>query len=182
MHSKLKAETKIEKDKETRETRTVPKYTADTIEKTINRKFDLTFHNTSGFTFQKLLGDPDKLAANLSRFSAGFSTRARIILEKFKFEEEIEKLEKLLAAAFKKAGITLDAKLKTALLAPASLGEKDPTAKICHKPNGQPEPDSDLRDTENFPLPEDISLGLQGERKIRQTRSHRLARASGGLL
>ena len=78
MHQKLKTE---------------GKYDAETIEKMINRKFKLTFHNTSEFTFQKLLGDPDKLAANLSNFIAGFSTRARIILEKFKFEEEIETLD-----------------------------------------------------------------------------------------
>ena len=78
MHQKLKAE---------------GKYDAETIEKMINRKCKLTFHNTSEFTFQKLLGDPDKLAANLGNFIAGFSSRARIIIEKFKFEEEIEKLD-----------------------------------------------------------------------------------------
>ena len=69
------------------------KYDAEAIEKIINQKFKLTFHNTSEFTFRKLLGDPDKLAANLSNFIAGFSSRARTILEKFKFEEEIEKLD-----------------------------------------------------------------------------------------
>jgi type I restriction enzyme M protein len=69
------------------------KYDAETIEKMVNRKFNLTFHNTSEFTFQKLLGDPDKLAANLLKFMSGFSERARRIIEKFKFDEEIEKLE-----------------------------------------------------------------------------------------
>ncbi len=59
----------------------------------INKKFKLTFHNTSKFTFATLLGDPDKLATNLGNFIAGFSSRARKILEKFKFEEEIEKLD-----------------------------------------------------------------------------------------
>jgi type I restriction enzyme M protein len=73
--------------------KTEGKYDVETIEKMINRKFKLTFHNTSEFTFQKLLGDPDKLAANLANFIAGFSTRARSIIEKFKFEEEIEKLD-----------------------------------------------------------------------------------------
>lgn len=77
-HQKLKAE---------------GKHSADTIEKMVNHKFDLTFHNTSEFTFSNLLGDPDKLAANLVNFMAGFSSRARKIIEKFKFEEEIEKLE-----------------------------------------------------------------------------------------
>jgi type I restriction enzyme M protein len=65
----------------------------ETIEKLINSKFKLTFHNTSGFTFAKLLGDPDKLAANLNKFMAGFSSRARQIIEKFHFDEEIEKLD-----------------------------------------------------------------------------------------
>jgi len=69
------------------------KYDAETIEKIINQKFKLNFHNTSEFTFKNLLGDADKLAPNLVKFISGFSTRARKILEKFKFEEEIEKLE-----------------------------------------------------------------------------------------
>jgi type I restriction enzyme M protein len=69
------------------------KHSADTIETMVNHKFKLNFHNTSEFTFSNLLGDPDKLAANLVNFMAGFSSRARKIIEKFKFEEEIEKLE-----------------------------------------------------------------------------------------
>ncbi len=69
------------------------KHDAETIEKIINQKFKLNFHNTSEFTFAKLLGDPDKLATNLGNFITGFSTRARKIIEKFKFEEEIEKLD-----------------------------------------------------------------------------------------
>ena len=69
------------------------KYDVETIEKMINRKFDLRFHNTSEFTFQTLLGDPDKLAANLRNYMAGFSAHARKIIEKFKFEEEIETLD-----------------------------------------------------------------------------------------
>ena len=70
-----------------------PKHDAATIEKMVTHKFDLSFYNTSEFTFQSLLGDPDKLAANLENYMAGFSSRARKIIEKFKFHEEIEKLE-----------------------------------------------------------------------------------------
>lgn len=69
------------------------KHNAETIEKLINKKFGLAFHNTSRFTFQKLLADPDKLAANLGNFMAGFSSRARKIIEKFNFDVEIERLE-----------------------------------------------------------------------------------------
>ncbi|MEZ5478345.1 MAG: N-6 DNA methylase [Thiolinea sp.] len=69
------------------------KLDVETIEKTINHKFGLSFHNTSQFTFANLLDDPDKLPANLKAFINGFSSRARTILEKFKFEEEIERLD-----------------------------------------------------------------------------------------
>ena len=69
------------------------KHDEATIEKIINQKFDLSFHNTSEFTFKKLLGDPDKLAANLRQYISGFSGRARLIIEKFKFDEEIDKLD-----------------------------------------------------------------------------------------
>lgn len=79
------------------------KYDEETIEKLIGQKFKLNFHNTSGFTFNtreegafvRLLDDPDNLAANLNKFIAGFSSKARKILEKFKFEEEIEKLDEV---------------------------------------------------------------------------------------
>lgn len=65
----------------------------DTIEKTINHKFDLSFHNVSKLSFTNLLDDHDKLATNLKAYISGFSTRARSIIEKFKFEEEIERLD-----------------------------------------------------------------------------------------
>jgi len=62
-------------------------------ESVIVHMFKLNFFNTSEFTFSKMLGDPDKLAANLRNYMAGFSSKARKIIEKFKFEEEIEKLD-----------------------------------------------------------------------------------------
>jgi type I restriction enzyme M protein len=77
LHKKLKAEGKD----------------ADTIEKIITHKIKVPFFNISKFTFQTLLGDPDKLAANLGNYMAGFSSRARKIIEKFEFEKEIEKLD-----------------------------------------------------------------------------------------
>lgn len=78
MHAKLSANKKLD---------------VETIEKTINHKFNLEFHNTSQFTFSNLLDDHQKLATNLKAFISGFSSRARSILEKFKFEEEIERLD-----------------------------------------------------------------------------------------
>jgi type I restriction enzyme M protein len=65
-----------------------------------------------------------------------------------------------LDAAFRQTGIDLDAKLKDALLASGSLGEKDANAEICRDKKGNPEPDVDLRDSENVPLPHGIELPL----------------------
>lgn len=49
--------------------------------------------NTSGFTFEKLLGDPPNIAGNLIAYIQGFSPRARDIFDKFDFETEIAKLD-----------------------------------------------------------------------------------------
>ncbi|MBH2019478.1 MAG: hypothetical protein I8H91_07935 [Burkholderiales bacterium] len=68
--------------------------------------------------------------------------------------------EAQLAAAFATAGVPLDAKLKDTLLSPGSLAERDPSADICHDKKGRPEPDPELRDTENVPLPPGIGLPL----------------------
>lgn len=61
---------------------------------------------------------------------------------------------KELKAVDQNTGVRLStAELKTVLEA---LGEKDETAEICRDAKGNPEPDSDLRDTENVPLKENI--------------------------
>jgi type I restriction enzyme M protein len=50
-------------------------------------------YNTSGFTFDKLLGDAPNIAGNLIAYIQGFSPRARDIFDKFEFEAEIAKLD-----------------------------------------------------------------------------------------
>jgi len=90
----------------------------------------------------------DVLAAMKKEFAKG-----KLVKDRRVFAAQLEKV-------FKKAGVKLDGKLKTALLAPGSLGEKDPDAEICRDRKGHPEPDPDLRDTENVPLPKDIPLPL----------------------
>ncbi|MBV7265904.1 type I restriction-modification system subunit M [Erythrobacter ani] len=55
-----------------------------------------------------------------------------------------------LAAAAKQAGVKLPAPIKKAII--SALGERDPKAAICRDSKGRPEPDSELRDTENIPL------------------------------
>jgi len=64
------------------------------LEPILNKTAGQTFHNTSRFTFEKLKGDPDNIAANLTNYIKGFSSRAREIIEHFGFEEHIDKLNK----------------------------------------------------------------------------------------
>jgi type I restriction enzyme M protein len=50
-------------------------------------------YNISPYTFEKLLGDPNSLAKNLTAYIKGFSPKVREVFEKFEFEKEIEKLD-----------------------------------------------------------------------------------------
>src|SRR2546421_1063509 len=64
------------------------------IDPILNRAAGLNFHNKSKFDFQKLLADPDNLAANLKNYISGFSSTARDIIEHFQFDREITTLDK----------------------------------------------------------------------------------------
>jgi type I restriction enzyme M protein len=60
--------------------------------------------------------------------------------------------------AAKRADVKLPTPIKKAIF--AALGERDPKAEICRNADGDPEPDSELRDTENIPLPRGTALPL----------------------
>src|SRR6266852_2030428 len=62
--------------------------------------------------------------------------------------------EKALDRAAMTAGLKLIPPLRKAIL--AALAERDESAEICRDTHGNPEPDPELRDTENVPLNEDI--------------------------
>ena len=47
----------------------------------------------------------------------------------------------------------------------SALSERDETAEVCLASDGNPEPDPDLRDTENVPLKEDIQVYFDREVK-----------------
>lgn len=64
------------------------------LEAILNRVAGQEFSNTSLFTFEMLRGDPDNIAANLINYINGFSSRARDIIDHFRFEEHIARLEK----------------------------------------------------------------------------------------
>jgi type I restriction enzyme M protein len=63
------------------------------VEPILNHVAKHQFHNTSRLDFNKLKGDPDNIAANLTSYIKGFSSKAREIIEYFGFEEQIAKLD-----------------------------------------------------------------------------------------
>lgn len=69
-----------------------------------------------------------------------------------------ERFEGDLEAAAKHAKLKLPAPIKKAIF--AALGERDPNAEVCRDSKDRPEPDSELRDTENVPLPPGTALPL----------------------
>jgi type I restriction enzyme M protein len=64
------------------------------LEPVLCRVSGVPFYNTSRYTFEKLKGDPNNVAANLLNYIKGFSPRARDIIDHFGFEEHIAKLDK----------------------------------------------------------------------------------------
>ena len=79
------------------------------------------------------------------------------------FYKNRDTFTKVVKKIFKAADINLNSPLLKAIL--SALSEKDETADICVDNKGNPEPDSDLRDTENLPLKEDIHEYFEREVK-----------------
>jgi type I restriction enzyme M protein len=69
-----------------------------------------------------------------------------------------DRFEVDLDTAANRAKLKLSAPIREAIF--AALGERDPNAKICHDSKNRPRPDSELRDTENIPLPPSTALPL----------------------
>ena len=70
---------------------------------------------------------------------------------------------KALDGALKKAAISLKPPQYKAVV--QALSERDDRADVCMAAKGEPEPDSDLRDTENVPLSEDVHVYFEREVK-----------------
>ncbi len=59
----------------------------------LNKVAGYNFHNKSKFDFNKLIADPNNVAANLRNYINGFSEDAREIIEQFEFDNQITKLD-----------------------------------------------------------------------------------------
>lgn len=75
--------------------------------------------------------------------------------------QDRDQFERLLDEAIKRSGVRVPAPARKAIL--SALGERDETAEICRDREGNPEPDPELRDTENVPLAETAEAFFQRE-------------------
>ena len=58
----------------------------------LTRASGYQFYNTSQFTFDKLVADPENIEANFRDYLAGFSPNVQDVLSKFDFETIIKRL------------------------------------------------------------------------------------------
>jgi len=59
----------------------------------LNKIAGFNFHNRSQFNFDKLISEPDNVAANLRNYINGFSISAREIIEYFNFDDQIDRMD-----------------------------------------------------------------------------------------
>jgi len=71
----------------------IKKMNIQNVDPLLNKEAGLPFHNRSEYTFKKLEGEPDDIAANLRNYINGFSANAREIIEYFSFDDQINRLE-----------------------------------------------------------------------------------------
>jgi type I restriction enzyme M protein len=122
--------------------------------------------NDSGFI--KLAESRKKGAVALQEIEEGKALQKRIIeilktMDSTKLYKNRDEFIKALKNSFNSNGLSFDTSSLKMLL--SMLSEKDETADICTDSKGRPEPDADLRDTENVPLKEDIYAYFEREVK-----------------
>lgn len=65
----------------------------DVLERMLNSRTKLKFHNRSNFSFTDLANDADNIGDNFRNYLNGFSAEVRQIIEYFSFNDQLRKLE-----------------------------------------------------------------------------------------
>lgn len=82
------------KEKVLNQLQKVQNMNVENIDPILNQVSKHKFHNRSKYDFNKLIADPENIAANLRHYINGFSENARETFEHFDFEGQIDRLEK----------------------------------------------------------------------------------------
>jgi len=140
-----------------------------TVERPLRMNFAATPERIARLDHQKAFANlatskkrKDRAAAERD-MAAGWQQQEaiRAVLAKLDSNElylDREAFEAHVVYAARLAGLKILGPIRKAIC--AALGERDPNAEICRNSKDQPEPDSELRDTENIPLPPGTALPL----------------------
>ncbi|MBS4221869.1 type I restriction-modification system subunit M [Lederbergia citrea] len=132
----------------------------------INEERMKELHNQKAF--ENLAKSKKKGEAGLEAIELGKQQQREIESTLLSIQDDVlyknrEVFIKKLETLFKEKDIKVSAALLRAIL--NALSEKDETADVCVDSKGNPEADTDLRDTENVPLKEDIHVYFDREVK-----------------
>lgn len=126
-------------------------YRQITVERPLRLNFQVNAERIARLKENKSMADAeDALYQALEKFGDG------VYMNRDRFQEAIEK-------QFKTSGIKASAKILKAIT--QELSERDEVADVCMDKDGNPEPDSDLRDYENVPWRQDIAAYFEKEVK-----------------
>jgi type I restriction enzyme M protein len=141
---------------------------------TVERPLRLNFHASverierlrGEIAFEGLAKSKKKGAAGEREVEQGCELQGQILaalhaLDTVKVVKNRGAFEKMLRGALDKAKLDVPTPIFKALM--SGLSERDETAEACTDSKGRPEPDADLRDTENVPLKEDIQVYFERE-------------------
>ncbi|HHU63616.1 MAG TPA: SAM-dependent DNA methyltransferase [Clostridiales bacterium] len=142
------------------------------VERPLRLNFQVTEERINNLysetAFNNLAKSKKKGAAGLREIEEGERLQQQIIdtlktMDSTVVYKNRDEFTKVLKKTFKNSGIKLNSTLLKAIL--SALSERDETADICMDSKGNPEPDPELRDTENVPLKEDIHEYFEREVK-----------------
>ncbi|MBZ4664623.1 MAG: type restriction-modification system methyltransferase subunit [Caloramator sp.] len=142
------------------------------VERPLRLNFQVTEERINNLynetAFKKLAESRKKGASGLKEIEEGKKLQKQIIETLKTMDSTIlyknrDDFTKVLKKAFKNTDMKLNSSLLKAII--SALSEKDETADICVDSKGNPEPDPDLRDTENVPLKENIHEYFEREVK-----------------
>ena len=135
---------------------------AATEERIARLKDERAFQNLAKSKRRAGPAHDDDIAAGLAR-QAAIRAMLRSLADQTAGEvmRDRETFVEVLRGAEAAAGLKLTAPERKAVL--SALGERDPEAEVCLDSRGNPEPDSELRDTETVPLSEDVDAYIARE-------------------
>lgn len=121
-------------------------YRTITVERPLKLNFQASSERVSSLDDMKEFKKKDTLLQNVKNSLSSIDS-TMIFRNREEFVSELEE-------AFFKSGVSLKPNEMKAVL--KALSERDQSADVCKDRKGRPEPDAELRDTENVPLNEDV--------------------------